>query len=251
MTTHMYQFCGRYFLQQNGGPIGLRSTASLASLIMKIRDCLWLKLLKGEGIDLLLFFRYVDDVRCFLRHLQEGVRWNGSEFEFKEKWKEEDILAGETDQKRTTDQLVVAMSFIILFLEFEGEESGMFAAERLPTLDSALWVCERSETILYSFFEKPTCPNRVLQKDTALSEMSIRASLTQETVRRLKNCSVSLPNSEKQTILSQYAQKLVNSGFSVSSAQYLLVHGVTKYNQMLRNSNLAQNSNLAPKLDQH
>ena len=41
MTTHVYDFCGKIFLQTNGGPIGLRSTASLANLIMKIWDLAW------------------------------------------------------------------------------------------------------------------------------------------------------------------------------------------------------------------
>ena len=36
MGSHIYFFCGHYFLQRNGGPISLRVTASLASLIMKI-----------------------------------------------------------------------------------------------------------------------------------------------------------------------------------------------------------------------
>ena len=35
MSTHIYTFAGRFFLQADGGPIGLRSTASLASLVMK------------------------------------------------------------------------------------------------------------------------------------------------------------------------------------------------------------------------
>ena len=91
---------------------------------------------------------------------------------------------------------------------------------------------------MHSFFEKPTCPNRVLQKETALSEMSVRASLTQEIVRRMKNCSKNLPICEKQEILSNFAQKLVNSGFLKPSVQYLLVHGVTKYNILVRNSEL-------------
>ena len=122
MSTHIYKFCRRYFIQQNGGPIGLTSTASLASLIMKIWDSLWMKLLSREGINLLLFMRYVDDVRNFLRPLYEGVRWNGCNFDFNESWEVEDIMSGKTDQERTTEQLVLAMSSIISFLEFEGEE---------------------------------------------------------------------------------------------------------------------------------
>ena len=36
MGTHVYSFCGHHFLQRDGGPIGLRSTAALAALIMKL-----------------------------------------------------------------------------------------------------------------------------------------------------------------------------------------------------------------------
>ena len=36
MSTHVYTFMGRHFLQTDGGPIGLRCTASLASLVMKL-----------------------------------------------------------------------------------------------------------------------------------------------------------------------------------------------------------------------
>ena len=37
-------------------------------------------------------------------------------------------------------------------------------------------------------------------------------------------------------ILSIFAQKMVNSGHSVSSVQYVLVHGITKYQNMVENS---------------
>ena len=56
-TTHIYKFCGKYFIQLEGGPIGLSSTASLASLVMKLWDVAWLALMKRENIDILLFFR--------------------------------------------------------------------------------------------------------------------------------------------------------------------------------------------------
>ena len=34
MTNHVYTFAGKYYLQDNGGPIGLNSTASLSSIVM-------------------------------------------------------------------------------------------------------------------------------------------------------------------------------------------------------------------------
>ena len=73
----------------------------------------------------------------------------------------------------------------------------MFSSTRLPTLDTELWFDSEDNTVKFAFFEKEICPNKVLQKATALPQTCIRASLTQELVRRLKNCSMDLPKSEK------------------------------------------------------
>ena len=58
-------------------------------------------------------------------------------------------------------------------------------------------------------------------------------------VRRLLNCSLDLPTDEKQTILSKFAQKMPNSGHSVASTQLVLVHGVMKFNDIVRRSRLS------------
>ena len=78
----------------------------------------------------------------------------------------------------------------------------------------------------------------MLQKQIALSETCIRASLTQEVVRRLRNCSLDLPRQEKQQIISVFCQKMINSGHSVASTQYVVVHGVLKFIDLLRRSKL-------------
>ena len=239
MSTHIYSFCGQFYLQKQGGSIGLTLTASLASLIMKMWDRTWLKLMKREGIDILSFFRYVDDMKNFLRPLAEGWRWTGDQFEFKSDWEQADRERDVSDQARTTEQLVKAMYSVVDYLQFEGESSEMFNG-RLPTLDCEIWFEEEENDVKFSFFEKPMCPNRVLPNDTALSETSIRASLVQEIVRRLKCCSRNLPVAEKQKILSVFCTKLVNSGHSVASAQYMLVHGVTRFNKLVENSDLPE-----------
>ena len=82
MGRHVYSFGGKYFLQREGGPIGLRSTATLASMTMKLWDIAWLSLLKRECIKVFLYFRYVDDAREFLPPLLEGWRWADGRFRF-------------------------------------------------------------------------------------------------------------------------------------------------------------------------
>ena len=213
-------------------------TACLASLIMKLWDRAWVELLDREDIQIFDHFRYVDDIRDFLRPLLHGVRWHEGHFEFREVWAQEDRESDVSDQQRTSTELVAAMSSLVTYLDFESENPEMFDKRRLPTLDTEIWYDEKQNKVKFSFFEKTTCPNRVLQKQTALSETCIRASLTQEVVRRLRNCSTDLPQKEKQEILSVLCQKMIKSGHSVASTQFILVHGVVKYLDMLEKSKL-------------
>ena len=239
MSSHVYSFAGKIFLQSDGGPIGLRSTATLASLAMKLWDLAWMKLVKKESIKVDEFFRYVDDIRNFLAPLCEGWRWNGCTFEFSKIWETEDLNSNESDEFRTMKELNKAMCSLISYLQFESEVGEMHESQKLPTLDTNLWI--EGGKVMYEFYEKPTVPNRVIQKSTALSEQIIRSSVNQGVVRRLLNCSMNLPISVKQNILSDYAQKLVNSGFSVKSCQLTLVHGVSRYLDLVEKSNLPEN----------
>ena len=236
MSSHVYCFGGKFYLQADGGPICLRSTACLAALIMSLWDIAWQKLIEWENLDVHLSFRYVDDYRNFLQALMEGWRWNGVEFQFKPEWEIEDLESGVSDQHRTTLELTKAMSSLVCYLKFEGEEAGMFSSNKLPTLDTAIWW--ENNQIMHEVFEKDMCPNKVLQKSTALSTELIRASLNQEVVRHLLCCSQNLPLERKDEILSIFAQKLINSRFSLRSSQLILVHGTSRYVTMLKNSKL-------------
>ena len=53
MASHVYTFGDKWFIQVDGGPIGLRSTASLALLIIKIWVLFWMKLMDRKGLKLL------------------------------------------------------------------------------------------------------------------------------------------------------------------------------------------------------
>ena len=61
MGTHAYSFCGHLYLQREGGPIGMRFTASLANRVMKMWDCYFTNLATRSGIKVLLYVRHVDD----------------------------------------------------------------------------------------------------------------------------------------------------------------------------------------------
>ena len=50
MSTHVYTFGGKFYLQKDGGPIGLTSTACLAALVMKLLDMAWVKVVVIQAI---------------------------------------------------------------------------------------------------------------------------------------------------------------------------------------------------------
>ena len=207
---------------------------------MKLVDLAWMELVKQENLVHFLYCRYVDDVRNCLLALLEGWRWNGVMFEWRLEWEKDDLSSGKTDLARTTEEVAKAMSSLVSYLVFEGEEAGMFSSGKLPTLDTNIWW--NWTQLKFEFYEKPMCPNQVLQRHTALSDSSIRASLNQEVVRRMLCCSLDLPMVRKQEILSVFSQKLLNSGFSLASAQLIVVHRLTRYLEMVRCSNLPENN---------
>ena len=130
------------------------------------------------------------------------------------------------------------MSLIsLIFLKKGLSVVSQFVDSKLPTLDVKVWWS--GEQLQFEFFEKETVSNRVIQRGTALAESSVRPSLNQEVVRRLLQTSASLPITAKQSALSAFAQKLRNLGFSVESSRLILVHGVTRYLEMVGKSNLA------------
>ena len=67
--------------------------------------------------------------------------------------------------------------------------------------------------ILYKFYEKPMAGPVILQAESAMDDRTKRAILTQEGVRRLLNTSVEFPKEVTDDILSDYMQKLLNSGY--------------------------------------
>ena len=103
-----------------------------------------------EEITVIEYLRYVDDSRDFARPLEEGVRWDGQNFSFRECWRKEDLDSCLSDEARTTREFIKAKSSILDFLQFEGENSSMFLDAKLPTLDSAIWVTDDG-SIGYTF----------------------------------------------------------------------------------------------------
>ena len=121
MGTHPYCFGDKLFLQQEGGPIGMRFTASLANLEMKMWDRAWTNLMVRENLHYLMFLRYVDDVQLVLPIISKGWFWNGKDFAYSTDQEKADAEADVSDEHRTTIQITKVMCSLVEFLQFTGE----------------------------------------------------------------------------------------------------------------------------------
>ena len=196
MNTHLYTFNGKIYLQQEGGPIGLRSTCAIARIVMNEFDARWLEKMESNNIKIRKGQRYMDDLRAILRALKPGWRWLDGGLWYCDEWKLEDHLAGKSSSRITGEALLGSMNDIMDFLEFILELHEDFVDQKLPTLDTKFFIVG-GNMIHYEFFQKPMSSNLVLQADSALSDSVKVASLKEEVVRRLKNTSHRLDFSKR------------------------------------------------------
>ena len=231
--THVYQFAGKIYHQQRGGPIGLRATCAIAKVVMGDWDRRLHKIMSDNGLCIEEAARYVDDVRLWLHAIEMGWRWTeNKKLEYREEWRVEELKQNMTATGKTASVLIDIMNSVSGMLTFTSETAEDFEGGTLPTLDTQLWMEGRK--VKYMFFEKPMANSRVLNRKTAMSENGMVASLSQEVVRRCKNTSEELSQEQKNRVLDDYTKKLVASGHSRKQAHRIMTAGLTGYERLLQ-----------------
>ena len=237
MSTHVYSFDGKIFLQQEGGPIGLRSTCAVARVVMNEWDMAWLERMESNNIVIRKGERYMDDLRVFLRAIKPGWRWLEGGLYHCETWRMEDCSDGRSKCRRTGNVLLASMNDIMDFLVFTLEIHEDFEDQKLPTLDTVIYM-EAGRTIHFEFFQKPMSSNLVLQASTALSETVKVASLKEEVVRRLKHTSERLGHAKRMETLEELSQMMMNSGHKPKFIKSILIGGILRFENKLKQSKL-------------
>ena len=236
MNTHLYEFNGRIYLQQSGGPIGLRATCAVARVVMNFWDGKWKELMTINNIKRDLEDRYMDDIRVILMAIRLGWRWHEGGLFFCSEWEREDQMAGKTVENITAEILIQSMNDILSFLRFTKEVADDFHNKKLPTLDTEIWV--ENGLIMFEFYEKPMSNNIVVQEKSALSESVKTATLTEEVVRRLKHTSQDLPLSRRLETLEELSTKMATSGHKPQFMKRILTSGIIKYERKIRANKL-------------
>ena len=132
--SHVYSFGGKFFLQKKGGPIGLRSTCSIARIAMLDWDRKFLELAKRNGVTFAESMRYMDDLRVWMFGVRLGWRWTDGGLYYSSEWRNEEQEAGMTGLQKTVEILHGMMNVVCDFLTMTMETEDEFGG-KLPTLD--------------------------------------------------------------------------------------------------------------------
>ena len=125
--THLYNFNGRSFKQQEGGPIGLRSMCALARVVMGRWDIKWNKRMAAHNFKVEDDGLFVDDARVFMYPVRPGWRWVEGGLWFKKERKEQGQFLSPTEiTKRLAYESMQGLTECLSFtVETHDEFSGV------------------------------------------------------------------------------------------------------------------------------
>jgi hypothetical protein len=123
--THVYTFGGDFFCKKQGGPIGLRSTCTIARIVMLWWDVKWLDMMATSNLTLEERIRYTDDLRAWLYSVRLGWRWQGGQLLFSSGWRKEEMQKGMTGLQKTV-VLCGMMNDVCGFLKMTMESADDF-----------------------------------------------------------------------------------------------------------------------------
>ena len=134
-VNHMYRVGGKFYIQGDKGPIGLKATGSVARLIMIWWDRKFIEMLTTLGIIMLLYLRYIDDINLATVALAPGTYFDENT---RQLLVNEDEINNEKkvpDDVRTLKVLRQIADSIVPMLNWEFDTPSFHDNNRLPVLD--------------------------------------------------------------------------------------------------------------------
>ena len=172
-----------------------------------------------------VYFRYADDEGMVVRALQPGTRFVGDNVEVIEEEVEadEDIPV----DKRTAMVYRQIANTILACIQVEEDVPSNHLSKKIPVLDLEVWV--EGDEIKHEFYRKPVANTRLVMNRSALSTGSKRVILTEECLRRMRNCSINLPWQEKAKHLNVFSLDMKESGYPEGYRKGILSRSIRRY----------------------
>ena len=228
-------FWGTHYEAKQRGQQGSELTGEVAKLYMLRWDQKYLGKLKRLGVRHFLYTRYVDDTLILLEEILPG--WRFQKATNKLVWSERAELEdqGVPGDQRTFRILSSIADSIDKDIQFEQDTPSAHENKKLPCLDLQLWVeeCEGVKQLVHEFYKKPMSHDQVVLRRSALSNQVKCATLFQEGMRRLLNCSPQLPWTVKASHLTDYSRALMISGYNHKYRHDIINGVIQRYRQMV------------------
>ena len=229
--NYCYSFGGETFLQQEGGPIGQRPTMAASRIVMNCFFRRYNEILKNAGLVVTLLKVYVDDGRQATTLLKRGMRYEEErgEFVWNEAAEREDMERmkdGEEDDEFMARLCLKAMNHINEDITFTTEVASEFSNKKLPTLDLNLRMRENF-TITHTYFEKSMKSQKLIEKDSAMTQRQKYSILSNELTRRLYNIDEEDDESRREVAetIENFTKQLKTSGWERKEAEEMVKSG--------------------------
>ena len=252
MRNHVYTVDKKIKKQSSGGPIGNILTGVLATIYM-----LWwarqflnnVKIATEDLDDFALYFLkyYVDDGNLALEELPLGAKLVEGKVVIDAEQAEVDknIPADERTAKIILQIANAVTSDIRLTIDYpSNNESGW-----MPILD--LQVKSDNNQLDWKFYKKKISNHRVMLARSAMPGKIKINSLTQEVIRRLRNCRRSMNWSIKAKILSEFMHSMMASGYSEQYRLEVLKSGLKGYQRQCEDNDNGIKPLYRPRSFQH
>ena len=234
LQNHMYSFDGEQKKQRDGGPIGLVLTDAVAKIFMTWWDRKVKEKAEREGLEILLYKRYVDDINVIA-----SVKKN-------EENTSTDRRKSDHDREKEGMELFQRIgNSIDESIKLEIDHPSKHEDMKMPLLDVKVWI-ERTRMsegnneegnlqIMYEHYRKDIASNMTVHARSAIPMQQKRNIMTQEVIRILKNCSQDLPWEIKAAHLEQFSLRMQYSGYDVKFRRQVIKSGIKAYRKMEKN----------------
>ena len=234
MSNHTYKVGDRYYLQLEGGAIGLELTGAVSRPFMMRWDRMYLKKVKSAGIKMRMYDRYVDDSNQAAEVLPPGSKYDKNVN--KVVIDEQELLSrmDEGDEPRLARILKEVANEVQEGIIIEEDYPTKNPNEKLAILDMYVWL-NSEHYIVYQHYEKPTASKLVIGAQSAQSESCKRSVHTREMIRRMLNTSNRLDwTTFAVPVLNEYMARMMAAGYKQTYRKNILQKSVAIYDRMIK-----------------
>ena len=234
LQNHMYSFNEEQKKQKDGGPIGLVLTDAVAKIFMTWWDRKVKEKAEKEGLEILLYKRYVDDINVIARMNKNDINTSAD--------------SGKNENEREKEGMELFKKIgndIDESIKLEIDHPSKHEDMKMPLLDVKVWLEririsennneENKTRIMYEHYRKSMASNMTVHARSAIPMSQKRNIMTQEVIRILKNCSQELPWETKAAHLEQFSLRMQYSEYDTKFRKEVIESGIKAFRNMEKN----------------